>query len=278
LNFSSEYWSVRLIGFSALRVVVACVFVCFLVACKVDLHTQLSENDANDVVATIQTAGLQAFKRRLNDKDWAVEVHESDFAAAVDVLKTANLPREKFSNLGQIFKREGLVSSPTEERIRFVYATEQELARTLSEIDGVLVARVHIVIPSKDSLSDKVKPSSASVFIKHKAGLDFKEYLPTIRGLVTRSVEGLQPDGVTVTALPSSRPENMVQKNAPLRWWGITVTGVDSTLLWLMWFVVLLPLTVLVLVCLRYRHHLQEDWQALHAQWVDWRESRGSST
>ena len=70
-----------------------------------------------------------------------------DNSRAVELLKSQGYPRDKFAKIGEVFQKSGLVSSPTEERIRYMYALSQEIAETLTRIDGVMNARVHIVIP-----------------------------------------------------------------------------------------------------------------------------------
>ena len=46
-----------------------------------------------------------------------------------------------------------------------MHALAQDLSATISRIDGVVVARVHIVLPDNNPFAEKVKPSSAAVFI-----------------------------------------------------------------------------------------------------------------
>ena len=129
----------------------------------------------------------------------SVLVDESDFSRAVDILKLAGYPREGFVGMGDIFTKDGLISSPTEERARFIYALSQELSATISQIDGVLSARVHVVVPQNDSPLEAPKPSSAAVFIRHRQGVAVERLSSQIKLLVTNSIEGLVYDKVSVT-------------------------------------------------------------------------------
>src|SRR5207253_392127 len=84
------------------------------------------------------------------------------FADSIAILKEAGLPKQEFQTMGQVFKKDGLVSSPMQERAQMIFALSQELSRTVSEIDGVLSARVHLVLPENDPLRQQLVPSSAS--------------------------------------------------------------------------------------------------------------------
>lgn len=132
-------------------------------------------------------------------------VEESDIAEAVEVLKRKGYPRENFSTLKDVFPKDGLISSPIEERARLNYAKAQEISHTLSEIDGVLVARVHVVLPEeRDGLGRKSSPASASVFIKHAADVQLDAYVPQIKQLVNNGIEGLSYDRISVVLVPSA--------------------------------------------------------------------------
>ena len=87
-----------------------------------------------------------------------------------------------------------------------LYALSQELSRTVSAIDGVVVARVHLAIPEQRPLSEQRSPSSASVFIKHKPGSQVVSKAASIKALIVNSVEGLPYENVTVTFFASEPP------------------------------------------------------------------------
>lgn len=177
-----------------------------LVGCKEALFTQLTEREANEMLDALYAARITALKTTADSKTWSIEVERESLPIAIRVLKDRGLPRESFTSTGELFKKQGLVSSPAEERIRYIYAMSQELERTLTQIDGVIVARVHPVIPANDPLSGKIKPASASVFIKTRQNADIEFMTPAIRNLVMRSVEGLQPDNISITFTMSEAP------------------------------------------------------------------------
>jgi type III secretion protein J len=170
-----------------------------LTACgREPLYGELEEQQANEMLAVLVSAGVDASKIRA-EKGWALEVGRSDLPQAMAVLKAEGYPRERYDSLGQVFRKEGFVSTPLEERARLLYALSQELSRTVSAIDGVVVARVHLAIPERRPLSEEKQLSSASVFIKYKPGSQVVNKTAAIKALIVNGVEGLPYDNVTVT-------------------------------------------------------------------------------
>jgi|YelNatPaOPRAMG01_1025707.scaffolds.fasta_scaffold01323_12 type III secretion protein J len=184
-----------------------CAFlVCLLSGCKVELYTNLQEDEANAMMALLLTHNIPCEKVPGQEQTFTLMVDEKKIASSLELFQDYGYPRPKFKTLGEVFKKEGMVSSPMEERVRFIYALSQELAGTISNIDGVVSARVHIVLPDNNPLSEKTLPSSASVFIKHRPDLDVASLVPRIKSFVAHSIEGLSYDKVAVVLVESRAP------------------------------------------------------------------------
>jgi len=204
-------------------------------ACKLDLYTGLSERDANEMLAILVTNGISAQKQYAGDDGITLRVEEADLARAIDVLKENGFPREQRDSIGTVFEKSGIMSSPFEEHVRYIYALGEEVSKTLSEIDGVLTARVHIVLPEDPSIGEEVKPSSAAVFIKHRRGVDLDFFTPQIRRLVSNSIEGVDYENVTVVLVEAEPPQvmgNQVRTPIAELFPGLGVRASDEQYFW----------------------------------------------
>lgn len=170
---------------------------------RVPLFSSLTETEANEMMAILLERNIDCSKTAAKEQKWILRVRESDFSRAVELLKSRGYPRDTFVKIGDVFQKSGLVSSPTEERIRYMYALSQEIAETLTQIDGVMNARVHIVIPDNDPLATTLTPSSAAVFVRYRPGFDLESLTPQLKNLVTRSIEGLSYENVSLVLVPA---------------------------------------------------------------------------
>lgn len=182
-----------------------------LSGCKTDLYSGLGEQDANNMLAIMLNQGITAEK--IVDKKtntYTLSVDESSIPVAVRLLQEHGYPKEKVFSVNEMFQKDGLISSPTEERARFIFALSQSVQETLTQIDGVLVARVHVVLPESSASGQQLKPSSASVFIKYHPAYDLESMKSEIKLIVEKSIEGLTYDKVSVVMVPAQL--NKVEK------------------------------------------------------------------
>ncbi|MDK2123494.1 type III secretion system inner membrane ring lipoprotein SctJ [Parachitinimonas caeni] len=176
-----------------------------LTACgsSVELMAAMPEAEANEVLAALLESGIKAEKIAGKEGMVGLSIDKDSVAKAVEVLRARGLPKERFARMGEVFKKEGLISSPLEERARYLWALSQELSSTLSQIDGVLTARVHVVLPERSADTDTALPSSAAVFIRHQESYSLDGVIPQIKRLVTNSIPGLSTDKVSVVLVPA---------------------------------------------------------------------------
>lgn len=193
------------LGRTAARWVATAVACMLIAACSssVDLLSNLSEQEANESMEVLLAAHIHV-EKAASKTGITLRVSSGDLAAALASLREHGLPRERFARMGEVFKKENLVSSPLEERARYLYALSQELEMTLSQIDGVVVARVQVVLPEQVSAIDPLTPASASVFLKYRPGAHLQPLVPQIRTLVASSVPGLSEERVAVSLIPAA--------------------------------------------------------------------------
>jgi type III secretion protein J len=187
----------------------------FLMGCsEIMLYNQLDEQQANEIIAVLVRGGVSAEKKNSGDTQWSVGISKSDFATSMELLEKSGLPRAPYRSMGELFKKEGFIASPLEERTRLRAALSQELENTILNIDGVVTARVHVAIPEKENFSENAQPSSVSVFIKHRSGVDLQSSIPQIKSLVLNGIEGVVYDRISVSMF-RTEPQLPIQPDTP---------------------------------------------------------------
>jgi len=235
-----------------LRYLTAGFLVLLLAACgsRVELLKDVTEAEANEALAVLLQAGISAGKLPGKEGVVSLDVEQSQVARAITILNAEGLPHERYAKMGDVFRKEGLISSPLEERARYLWALSQELSATVSQIDGVIKARVHVVLPERSSGGDPPMPSSAAVFIKHKAGYNLDDAIPQVKRLVSNSIPGLSADKVTVVMLAASPkpPEPASGSPVPAMLVGAITSDGKSTTPYLIWGACALVLLMLALL------------------------------
>jgi len=217
-----------------------------MVACNKDLYSGLSERDANEMLSVLAKSGISASRAPDNNGMLKIQVPDRYFAQSVDVLKQYGYPREQFTSMGEVFKKEGLISSPLEEKARYIYALSQHISETLTQIDGVITARVNIVLPKDDPFAEEINPASASVFVKYDPKSNLPKNKSDIKLIVEKSIEGISYEKISVVMLPAEVKsiDNIVQPATNSYTMNLTITELIGVVLALLFLMVLAALRI----------------------------------
>ncbi|HRQ43929.1 MAG TPA: flagellar basal-body MS-ring/collar protein FliF [Candidatus Goldiibacteriota bacterium] len=159
------------------------------------LFSNLTQEDAGNIIAELKDRKVP-YKIGNNGKTISVP-----FKDVYDLrLEMASKGMIKGGGVGfEIFDKTNLGITDFTQRVNFVRALEGELGRTISNIEIIDEARVHLVLPKKELYEEKEKEPTASVLVKMKAGLKLSyDNVKSIVFLVAGSVEGMKPVNVTI--------------------------------------------------------------------------------
>lgn len=173
-----------------------------LLGCQVEVYRGLTEAQVNTMLSTLLKRGIRAEKTAAGKAGFTLSVDEDQLVQSLEILKENNLPRADYENLGKVFSGQGMISSASEEQARMAYAISQELSDTFSRIDGVLTARVHVVLGVNDKVNNITIAPSAAVFLRHTLDSPVVNLVPEIRELVAGAVASLKYDNVSVMLVP----------------------------------------------------------------------------
>jgi type III secretion protein J len=183
-----------------LLVLVASVAV-LLAGCKSEVYKGLTETQANAMMSVLLKHGIDS-EKIYSKSGYSLSVDSSKVVQTLELMRQNNLPRENYQNMGEVFAAKGMISSSTEEQARMAFALSQELSDTFSSIDGVLTARVHVVLGSQDlATGTKTKPSAA-VFLRHTPESQASHLVSRIKELTSNAIPGLMQDDVSVMLVP----------------------------------------------------------------------------
>jgi flagellar M-ring protein FliF len=160
------------------------------------LFTGLESADAAAVTEALQSEGVPY---KLSNSGATIMVPANAVATARLTLSAQGLPQTSTVGWGTLDKQ-GITASEFQQRVGFQRALEGELDSTISEMDGVQDAKVHLVIPKDDLFTDDQQKATASVQLRLRANTSLNaSQVQSVVHLVASAVEGLNPDDVTVS-------------------------------------------------------------------------------
>jgi flagellar M-ring protein FliF len=159
------------------------------------LYGQLSERESGQVMDALSAAGVE-FKLTPSG---AVSVPESKVQEARIRLASQGLPQSDSMGVEMIQKESALGTSTLMENARYQSVLETELARTISKVQGVQGARVHLALPKPSVFVRDARKATASVMLQLYPGrrLDPGQVAAIVH-LVASSVPELSASDVTL--------------------------------------------------------------------------------
>ena len=112
-------------------------------------------------------------------------------------LATAGIASGEAGEGWELLDDQGIAISDFQQQANYQRALEGELARTLSAMDGIDAATVHLVLPEDRLFTEQQEPRSAPVLLDTRRDLSAEE-IEAVVFMVSSAVEGLGPDGITV--------------------------------------------------------------------------------
>ena len=162
---------------------------------RTTLYASLPESEKSKILDALTNSGVDA---TIDPTTGDVMVPVPDYHESKMKLAAQGLPTSVpggYDTLGDI----QMGTSRSVETMRLKQSQEIELARSISELDYVTTARVHLAIPEKSVFVRDTAPVTASVFIKLLEGRSLvATQVKAITHLVSSSVPGLNEANVTI--------------------------------------------------------------------------------
>ena len=160
------------------------------------LFSELSPKDAGEILDKLREKNIEY---RLGNGGKTVLVPSSHVYELRVEFAREGLPET--GTIGyELFDKQALGVTEFQQQVTYKRALEGELSRTIRSIDGVEKAAVMIVMPKERLFEKDQKPTTASVQLTlQRKSMPRPMTIAAIAHLVANSVEGLEPENVTIT-------------------------------------------------------------------------------
>lgn len=130
---------------------------------------------------------------------------------------TISVPSDQYQDIKILLSREGLSDEPSEgseiimqdmgfgvsqrlETERLKFSREQQLARTIEQLNAIARAKVLLAIPRENIFAKRTRSASATVVLTLRKGrLLSEEEVDSVVDIIASAVQGMEPNRVTVT-------------------------------------------------------------------------------
>lgn len=159
------------------------------------LHTNLPDGEKSKAVEILLANNIDV---KLNETTGTLEVLTDQYHRAKMVLAAEGMPQGIPDGYAQLADMQ-MGTSRSVEAARLRQTQELELARSISSLQSVQSARVHLAIPEKTAFVRESDPPQASVFLQIRPGESVDEgQVRAIVSLVATSVPGMMRSNVSV--------------------------------------------------------------------------------
>ncbi len=159
------------------------------------LYANLGQQDAAQIAQALDAAGIPY---KLQGDSGAITVPSDRVHDARLKLAGQGLP-EGDGGFAVMSKDPGFGVSQFMEGARYQHALETELARTITSLQPIAAARVHLALPRQSAFVRDRRPPSASVFVQLKPGRRLEsEQVTAVGNLVASSIPELEAGQVTI--------------------------------------------------------------------------------
>jgi flagellar M-ring protein FliF len=186
-----------------LTLVVALV-ICVAIAVFIMIWAQepdyrpLAKMETQELIEALDYFDQNQIDYRLEGK--TVYVSDSEYQTIKLGMARQGLSQGATAGTDIIMQDMGFGVSQRVEKVRLKHAREQQLARTLEEMDSVGRAKVLLALPKANVFARREKKASATVVItSRRSGVISTEEVNSIVDIVASAVQGLEPERVTVT-------------------------------------------------------------------------------
>ncbi|MCB9030579.1 MAG: flagellar M-ring protein FliF [Deltaproteobacteria bacterium] len=168
-------------------------------ATKPDYVVLYSDLDPADASAVVESLKSQNIKYEIRGDGGTVAIYPPELVHELRLTMAAQgVPKGGSVGL-ELFDTTSLGTTGFVEKLKFIRATQGELERTISSLEAVSSARVHITQPEKTVFAKKDREPTASVMLRLRAGGELeKKQIKGIAHLVAGSVEGLTVENVSI--------------------------------------------------------------------------------
>jgi len=161
------------------------------------VYPGLSESDRQ---AAFEALAGADFKARIDSSTGELKVPDSRYHEARIFLAARGLPQEGTTGgISGLSDEASMTSSQFMEQVRYVSAMEQELARSITQINTIRSARVHLASPKQSVFVRNRTPAKASVVVSPYPGRQVsRSQVEAITHMVSSSVPYLATEDVVV--------------------------------------------------------------------------------